>query len=439
MEICGACGSAHANWNLSTSGNPDICVDYTASGTYSGGGATVGGNSGGGYPVYPIPVINPFDDVFVPDPNTFDTSGNMSLPAELRCPRASAGDPGANKYFALVGNTSNKGYVFKAYWDFGNDRWLWKKIDDIDVGADIEVDNCGRAPGDANYGSAVSDGGGDEFYGFKGTGTEETQSCNSCASAGKDKSLCDIANNDFADNAYYIYPGGASQATIASTGLKALPGSFVPDTTADFVPTSSIKDGGTKWDYSTDFVYSPMYNAVVFVYGNVYVGGNPGNSSSGIYCKDSGCTGAGGVPLDTWQVSLISVGSIRISGNPSMSPANTAAGFWHLYIAGRDVYVSGNPGATQACASGCSTTSPSNVDTYAGIIAAHEQIQISGNPQILGFMLAENAIDCSAEVDGMGGGFSTVNGNPQIYYDCNNPPNPWAQQAEVQYWSYRDR
>ena len=34
--------------------------------------------------------------------------------------------------------------------------------------------------------------------------------------------------------------------------------------------------------------------------------------------------------------------------------------------------------------------------------AAHEQIAISGNPNIFGFLVAEDALDCSSVVDGQG-------------------------------------
>ena len=96
--------------------------------------------------------------------------------------------------------------------------------------------------------------------------------------------------------------------------------------------------------------------------------------------------------------------------------------------------VSGNPGAGDACSSGCSTTTPTDIDSYSGIIAAHEQVQFGGNPNILGFVLAEDAADCSALVTAP----TEINGNPSIFYDCNHPPNPWFDKVEVRSWQNID-
>ena len=430
MEVCGACGSVHSNEDVTSSGTPDVCENFTASGTYSAGGATVGGNSGGGYPEIPIPIINPYDDVLVPDPNVFDTSGLGSLPAELRCPAPTAADPGRSKYFALVSNNA-KGLVYKAYWDFTLNRWEWKLIDNLNDGTDVKLDECGRAPGDPNYTAAVSDKDGDmagmldEFYGFKMASVEQTSACTACGSAGDDESLCDIASNDFTKNVYWE-PNGTAVGSVAGSNVRALPGSGAGDGTADFNASVRMRDG--IWDYGSDYQFAPLYNAVIFVHGSVKISGNPGTSSNGKYCKaPSTCGAAGSIPNDTWAVSLITYGNMEVSGNPSYSPANPSKGYHFLFVAGRDVKLSGNPGATNACPSGCSTSSVSNVDTYSGIIAAHEQISISGNPQILGFLLVEDAIACSDMVTGG----TTINGNPSIYYDCNNPPNPWATDLTV--------
>ena len=74
----------------------------------------------------------------------------------------------------------------------------------------------------------------------------------------------------------------------------------------------------------------------------------------------------------------------------------------------------------------------------AGILAAHEQIAISGNPNIFGFLIAEDAVDCSDMVDGAFVGLTTVNGNPHIFYDCQHPPNPWAVAVDVERLSWQE-
>ena len=137
MELCGDCGSVHTNQNMDISiGAPEICHNATASGTFADGG-TIHGESGDSFPLVPIPTINPYDDIFVPSPDIF---------THLGCGVPTAGDPGNSKYFALIGD-NNKGKVFKAYWDFVNDdKWTWKRIDNLTDGIDVVLDNCGRAP-----------------------------------------------------------------------------------------------------------------------------------------------------------------------------------------------------------------------------------------------------------------------------------------------------
>ena len=236
-KICGECGSAHANGNVSVSDSPTICEDLTGSGSsFDPGGASVGGLKSGGVDEKYIPVINPLDDIFVPPIEALDTTSWSSLPALLRCGPPTATDPGNAKYFALVAG-GGKGYVYKAYWDTTNDRWAWKMIDDLDDGTDVLLDDCGRAPGDPNYGSAVPDLGTDSFYGFKGTG-ESTSPCATCGTAGADKSLCDLKDNDFNRNGGYyewnaISQTGTWRSGIPGSGIPALPGSFESDGVRD--------------------------------------------------------------------------------------------------------------------------------------------------------------------------------------------------------------
>ena len=104
--------------------------------------------------------------------------------------------------------------------------------------------------------------------------------------------------------------------------------------------------------------------------------------------------------------------------------------------------INGNPQEDSAACGGspmCSTSTPAGIVDMAGIYAAHEQIQTSGNPNIFGFLVAENALDCSTTVDAQGARISEINGNPSIFYDCNNPPNPWnTLDLEVLSWQDLD-
>jgi Tfp pilus assembly protein PilX len=425
-KICGDCGSVHSNQDFSMGG--EVCKDATASGSYSNGG-TVHGTKGGGFPKIPVPDINPYDDLFVPTIETFDTSGDTTLPSGLRCPLGDASDPGANKYFAFVGD-GDKGLVYKAYWDAGNTRWTWKQIENLE-GANVVLDDCGRTSSDANYragaANSVNDGTSDSFYGWKGDKLE-WDSCSSCGSSGEDKSWCAVAGNDFVKNGHHVYGGGWSNSPI-------LPGGFDPEGTLDLPANKAIKSGGVKWDFASSRVYSPLYGAVLWVMGTTFISGNPGETGS----VDFKCgTGAGcsssNLPYGLWKVSMISVGDIHISGQANLGPANVDEDYWYLAISGRDIMLNGNPQEdSNACSGGtCSYSAPSDIAQMGGIYAAHEQIQISGNPNIFGFMIAEDAIDCSSVVTAP----VEFNGDPNIFYDCNHPPNPWAvaSSASIANW-----
>jgi cell division initiation protein len=410
--VCGDCGSVHSNRDLTISGSSfDVCEDATASGTMSGNVSGVGGAAGSGFPEIPIPTINPYDDILVPTVSTFDTSADTTLPAGLRCPPASVTDPGSGKYFALVG-----GVVYKAYWDFGNSRWTWAEIDDLS-GPNVLLDDCGRAPGDPNYGTGVDDGDNNTFYGFS-SGSVSFNSCPPCGSAGADKTLCGLTDNDFNTTGYYQYGGGL-------IGSPPLPGSFAPDGVADFDATVTFKNSA-RWDY--DFgadvpkVFSPVYGAVLWAYGGIKLAGAAGSALSTFECSAGAGCNPTVFPDDLWRVSLIAVGSVEVAGDVIVGPANPQASYHIQAVAGRDLKISGNIGPTvDACASGCASTAPAGVDAQAGAWAAHEQLSLSGTSSFHGFLLADDAIDCASHVSPV----TTITGTVDIFYDCVHPPNPW--------------
>ena len=118
-------------------------------------------------------------------------------------------------------------------------------------------------------------------------------------------------------------------------------------------------------------------SGVYCVYGNVVVSGNPG-------------------PID---MTILATGSVKFSGNPRISSAHPDG---ILIMSGGDVSISGNPeGGTFA---------------YDGLIYAHSQCEISGNPLLNAQLL------CNDEPETAGAdNFATENkisGNPTITYDC---------------------
>lgn len=140
---------------------------------------------------------------------------------------------------------------------------------------------------------------------------------------------------------------------------------------------------------------------VFFVEGAVRIGASPGDDS------------------DPWDVTLVALDSIAISGNPTMQPfvrggssklRNT------LLVSGNDVELSGSP-----------------ANLYSGGIFAHQQIKLTGNPRLQGFIVAEDGAStwsgdpaplCASPdnllCDPHFG--NAISGDPEIHYDGLSTP-----------------
>ena len=199
----------------------------------------------------------------------------------------------------------------------------------------------------------------------------------------------------------------------------------------DVVPSARPSNA---WINTSNTVSSPIYGAVLWVLGGLSFGGSvgvPGN-------VDFECGATAGcnptvMPYGTFPVSIIALGTIVLSGSSNVSPANPDAGYHYLFVSGRDLMLAGNTQEdTQACGGTCSVSAPSDIARIAGVYAAHEQIKVNGNPNLFGFLVAEEAIDCDNSVVAP----TTILGNPEIHYDCDHPPNPWLvdQPPEVVAW-----
>ena len=134
---------------------------------------------------------------------------------------------------------------------------------------------------------------------------------------------------------------------------------------------------------------SSAANGVFFAEGRVDVSGNPGSSSS------------------PWQATIVARDSVKITGNPYMTPFSTSSESLQnvQILTGNDLEISGNP---------------SVIGTGGGIFA-HQQVKLSGNPYIKGFVMAGDGHPTWAGdpfTEGPPGvTMDEVSGNPTIIYD----------------------
>lgn len=176
----------------------------------------------------------------------------------------------------------------------------------------------------------------------------------------------------------------AGASATFSNGLHTGGGTVVS------APSGWSCSGGT-WRVSGNSAASGIF----YGEGRVEVSGNPGSSSS------------------PWQATIIARDSIKISGNPSIVPfANSPESLQNMLIlTGNDLEISGNP---------LVTGTPGGVWTGGGIFA-HQQVKISGNPEITGFIIAGDGQPTwpgDPFPDGPPGvTINEVSGNPTITYN----------------------
>jgi hypothetical protein len=307
------------------------------------------------------------------------------------------------------------------------------------------------------------DGNGDgSFYGFAGNNNYNTDAC------GSDDSLSGLHENDYNRNDFYmcnITAGAVAPAgNNSDTAVPALPGTFETDNVPDFQYSVVTQKNRQVWTNDTSVIFSPMYNAVVFIFGNVNFNGNMENGRLQFYDHNPAAPNSPGTysivnPMGRWRVSPISYGRIQARGTPRFGPANSSVGACAGgltgnacgvgMVAGRDLDLAGGAGSgcdTDPAPAGCNLCPDLNADPnascenspviphgYEGMFLAHEQVSLSGNANFAGFVIAEEAAYC---VETQSPGLKTImNGNPDIYYDCENPPDPWlAELLRINSW-----
>jgi cytoskeletal protein CcmA (bactofilin family) len=156
------------------------------------------------------------------------------------------------------------------------------------------------------------------------------------------------------------------------------------------------------WDYNNGTGTWTMNSnttkdATLYIEGNVKISGGPGSTET------------------PWIATIIATGSIEVTGHPTIRPPLASeTSLFHsgtenlLFVAGKDLNISGN-----------STVS------LEGILAAHEQVYVSGSTVLKGFVIAEDAAATVKE--------DTVGGNMILNYQ-DNLNNPFPGDVQVMSW-----
>lgn len=144
--------------------------------------------------------------------------------------------------------------------------------------------------------------------------------------------------------------------------------------------------------------------------GNWQVSGN--SAANGVFysegqTKISGSPGSTANPL---QATIIARDSIEISGTPNIKPYPTSSDELknHLLVTGNDLKISGNMKANYE----------------KGAILVHQQFEISGNPEIAGFIISGDGLPTwtgdpfGPSQSNSGVTVNRINGNPTITYAC---------------------
>lgn len=169
----------------------------------------------------------------------------------------------------------------------------------------------------------------------------------------------------------WVYAGQSGQAGTPGTPLADTSGG------AAYLGWKRDTTSPIKWTQSGH----AKQNGTFYIEGDVVIAGNPGSLAS------------------PWRVSIFATGSILITGSPVL----TAKIDGLALVAGGDLQIDGSP-----------------TQSYNGALFTREQFAISGNPTIIGYIVAANAATTSTTVSGA----STISGKASITYSGDGPGIP---------------
>ncbi len=162
----------------------------------------------------------------------------------------------------------------------------------------------------------------------------------------------------------HVYPPEFREfATVVLTAdcrVETPSGALIADLSGSVMWHGWICSMNSKWTMSSGLPLDGLYSGFYYVHGNVIISGSP----SAI-----------------WYASLVAEVYIEIAGDADFRPWGSKPGNDTgdtvadevLFLAGNDLKINGNPS-----------------QQFNGILAAHMEVQVSGNPFLVGSIIAEN-------------------------------------------------
>jgi cytoskeletal protein CcmA (bactofilin family) len=254
---------------------------------------------------------------------------------------------------------------------------------DVHSNGDIELSGSPTISGDLTSSGSISVGGGGGTTGV--AGDVQSDASPQFVPPVEPREMWELLHADYADSWYDLCPDGTVRRADASTPCNGtISGSA---TSGQAFRGWTFHGTGSSREWQKDG--SGEYSGVYYVYqAGANVSKNPGEVGNPwratVIAESANADGA--CPAD-W-------GDIHVNGTPRV------VGFIDglALVAGRDLKIQGN--ANQR---------------FEGLMAAHEQVEVSGNPTLVGALVAEDACD----TPGSPVTTSSVSGSMAIVYDGN--------------------
>jgi PilX N-terminal len=233
------------------------------------------------------------------------------------------------------------------------------------------------------------------------------------------------ANGDLSLSGSPAISGGATASgTCVSPCIESQPVATIPTINpADFFGARDFRLAADGLVYDKNGVVQPMaggkWEGWGYSAGKWTLSGNSAINGTLYIEGTAAISGSPGSDANPWITTIIATESIEVAGSPVMRPpaSSDLGGLYRsgtenlLLVAGKDLKINGNP-----------------QQGFQGVLAAHEQVKVSGNATLTGFIIAEDAAHAGTLVTE-----DVISGNMVLIYD-GNLNNPFPGDVQVMIW-----